>query len=622
MDGYHGKVLRVDLTNRRSFEEGLDRDFITQYVGGVGFGVRWLYDRLRKGTDPLTPEAPLIWATGPLSSIRFLGSTGISITFKSPLTGLIADSDMRGRIGGVLKSCGYDALVIEGRADGPVYLRIGEESCQILDGRHLWGLDTRQTQQALLAEPENRNLLVASIGVAGERAVKYANIHSELQFFAGRAGAGALMGSKNLKALVLGGEKKASVADMKKVKALVKTISSKIETDGTCDTLSRYGTWNTTGPAHLNGILPTKNFQTTGFSEIGQIDGDALLETIYAGKRTCPGCPIGCRRVVKGELPYSFSTEFAGPQYETVAALGSLLLNGNPYVIGKANELCDLYGIDTISTGVAIAFLMECLDRGVLSEKDLGFSLRWGDGEGILKMIERIGLREGLGDLLAEGVKRAAQEIGKGSSEWAMHVKGLEIPMHDPRGKKGMGLAYATAFKGADHESSMHDEAYQRKDALPELGFTTPMDRKQFEGKAALVKILQDYWGIMSDVVSICKFPMIPPRPLKPELLVELLNAVTGWRVTIEEFLTVGERIFNVARLFNGREGIGRKDDLLPKRFEEPLREGGSAGESYPREELERLLDEYYRLRGWSAEGMPTAETLKKLGLDDLEVFK
>lgn len=620
MNGYHGKVLRVDLSNTRSFEEDLDPDFVKKYVGGVGFGVRWLYDRLKKGKDPFSPEAPLIWATGPLASIRFLGSTGISITLKSPLTGLIADTDMRGRMGGALKGCGYDALLIEGRSERPVYLRVTEGSCQILSGEHLWRMDTRQTQQALLSDPENKNSLVASIGVAGERLVKYANIHSELQFFAGRTGAGALMGSKNLKALVLKGNKKAPVADMKKVRELVKTISSKIETDGTCDTLSRYGTWNTTAPAHLNGILPTKNFQTTSFSEIGQIDGDALLETIYAGKRTCPGCPIGCRRVVKGEIPYPFSTEFAGPQYETVAAMGPLLLNGNPYVIGKANELCNLYGIDTISAGVAIAFAMECFDRGVLSERDIGFPLRWGDGEGILKMIERISLREGLGDLLAEGVRSASERIGNGSSEWAIHVKGLEVPMHDPRGKKGMGLAYATAFKGADHESSMHDEAYQRENALPELGFTHPMSRKQFEGKAALVKSLQDYWGVMSDVVSICKFPMIPPRPLKPRLLVELLNAVTGWHLSMEDFLTVGERIFNVARLFNVREGVSRKDDLLPLRFEEPLKEGGSAGEAYPRRELEKLLDEYYTLRGWSTEGIPTSETLKKLGLEDLEV--
>jgi len=523
---------------------------------------------------------------------------------------------MRGRMGGFLKGCGYDALVIEGRSDKPVYLRISEGSCQISDGGHLWGKDIQQTEKAILSDPKNKNMMVASIGVAGEKLVKYSNINCELQFFAGRTGAGAVMGSKNLKAIVLGGKRKTPVVDMKKVKNLLKEINTKIQTDGTCDTLSKYGTWNTTGPANLNGILPTKNFQITTFSEINKIDGDAMLNTIYAGKRTCPGCPIGCRRVVKGETPYSFSTEFGGPQYETVASLGSLILNGNPYVIGKANELCNLYGIDTISIGVTIAYVMECFEKGILTEKDLGFKLKWGDPEGIFKMIEMISLRKGLGDLLAEGVKKASQKIGKGSEQWAMHVKGMEVPMHDPRGKKGMGLAYASSFKGADHESSMHDEAYQRENALPELGFTVLMNRKQYDGKSALVKTLQEYWGVMADVATICKFPMIPPRPLKPGLLIELMNAVTGWNLTIKDFLTIGERIFNLARMFNVREGITRKDDQLPSRFEEVLKEGGSAGESYPKKELEKLLDEYYKLRGWTPDGIPTSETLKKLGLD------
>jgi len=615
MNGYQGRILKVNLSERKTYEEPIDDAFAKKYVGGVGFGIRWLCDTLQKGDDPLSPKSPVIFASGPLASISFLGSTGISITLKSPLIGLAGDTDMRGRMGGMLKGCGYDALVIEGKSDRSVYLRITEKSSEILDGSHLWGKDTRQTQEAILSDPKNKNMLVASIGVAGEKLVKYANINCEIQFFAGRTGAGAVMGSKNLKAIVLGGKLKSPVADMKKAKKLMKEISSKILTDGTCDTLSKYGTWNTTGPANLNGILPTKNFQTTTFGEISKIDGDAMLSTIYAGKRTCPGCPIGCRRVVKGEAPYVFSTEFGGPQYETVASMGSLLLNGNPYAIGKANELCNLYGIDTISAGVIIAYVMECFDRGVLTEKDLGFELRWGDAKGIFRMIELISIREGLGDLLAEGIKKASENIGKGSEQWAMHVKGMEVPMHDPRGKKGMGLAYATSFKGADHESSMHDEAYQRENALPDLGFVVPMNRKQFEGKATLVKSLQEYWGVMADTATICKFPMIPPRPLKPRLLVELLNAVTGWNFTVNDFLTIGERIFNLARMFNVREGVMRKDDQLPERFEEVLEEGGSAGESYPKQELEKLLDEYYRLRGWTSDGIPTSETLKRLSL-------
>jgi len=615
MHGYQGKFLRINLSTRKIDVEPIDESFATRYVGGVGFGVRWLYDILPKGVDPLSPQAPLIFASGPLASINFLGSTGISVTFKSPLSGTVGDSDMRGRMGGSLKGCGYDALLIEGKAERPVYLRISEGLCEILDGSHLWGKDTYQTQAIILADPKNTNMLVTSIGVAGEKLVKYANIICELQFFAGRTGAGAVMGSKNLKAIVVGGKLKTLVADREKVKKWMKDINSKIQTDGTCDALSRYGTWNIIGAANLNGILPTKNFQATTFSNINKIDGDALLSTVYIGKKACPGCPIGCRRVIEGEVPYTLSPEFGGFQYETVASMGSLLLNGDPYAIGKANELCNIYGVDTISAGVVIAYVMECLDKGVLTENDLGFQLKWGEPEGIFKMIELIGLRKGLGDLLAEGVKKASQEIGKGSEKWAIHIKGIEVPMHDPRGKKGMGLAYATSFKGADHESSMHDETFQRENALSELGFTVPMDRRQFEGKSTLVKVLQEYWGVMPDALTICKFPMVPPRPLKPGRLVGLLNAVTGWHFTIKDFLITGERIFNLARMFNVREGMTRKDDKLPRRFEEVLKEGGSTGESYPKEELDKLLDEYYRLRGWTPDGIPTSNTLRRLEL-------
>jgi aldehyde:ferredoxin oxidoreductase len=271
--------------------------------------------------------------------------------------------------------------------------------------------------------------------------------------------------------------------------------------------------------------------------------------------------------------------------------------------------------LDTISTGVTIAFAMECRERGILSERDIGFDLTWGDPEGILKLIRKIAFREGIGDLLAEGVRMASERIRKGSQEWAMHVKGLEIPMHDPRGKKGMGLAYATAIKGADHESAMHDECFERENALLELGFTKPLGRKVFQGKPLIVKKTQELWGILSDALPVCKFPMAPPRPLRPQRLVSALRFVTGWDMSLEEFLTVGERIFNLGRLFNVKEGVNRDLDVLPDRFSNPLQEGGSAGEAITKQDLERMREEYYDLRGWSKEGVPKKETLSRLGI-------
>jgi aldehyde:ferredoxin oxidoreductase len=616
MFGYQGRTLKVDLTQGKIYEETLDEGFARKYVGGVGFGFRWLYDTVPARTDPLSPKNKLIFATGPLSSINFLGSTGISITTKSPLTGLITDSDMRGRIGGALKATGHDALIIEGKSSQPVFLQVTEDSVDIIEAKDLWGKDIKETHEKILSKIGDREAAIASIGIAGENLVKYAAIGSDLRNFAGRGGTGAVMGSKNLKAIVVRGKLETPVADADKIRALIKEVNRLIKTDGTCDTLSKYGTWNTTGPADFKGILPTRNFQKTTFEYIDRIDGDGMLNSIWVGKRTCPGCAIGCRHVVKVEKPYPVSPDLEGPQYESVASLGPLLSNSDPVAIAKANELCNLYGIDTISTGVVIAFVMECIDREVLTKNDLGFELKWGEDGGILRAIETIAHREGIGNIMAEGVRAASKKIGKGSENWAMHVKGSEVPMHDPRGKKGMGLAYATALKGADHESTMHEEAFERENAFPDLNFNASMSRKQYEGKPLLVKTLQDYWGIMSDALTICKFPMASPRPLTPTRVVKLLNLVTGWNFTVDEFLMTGERIFNLGRLFDLREGVGRSHDSLPGRFREVLSEGGSAGENFEEDNLQKMLDEYYHIRGWDNEGRPYPETLERLGLE------
>ncbi len=614
MFGYQGKRLVVDLTNRKTEIEEIGSSLARQYIGGIGFGIKVLYDRLAPRIDPLSPENHLVFSSGPLSSVNFMGSTGISVVTKSPLTGLVGDSDLRGTFGRNLKSCGYDVLVITGRAESPVYLELAGEDVKIQDATELWGRTTGEVQ-SILSRKSNRGANILSIGPAGERLVRYACISGDVQFFAGRLGMGAVMGAKHLKAIVLKGNKTTPIADPEGMKRLKQEVFYDIKHFGSCDTLSKYGTWNTTGPSNLKGTLPTKNFQKTSFEKIAQIDGEAMLKTVYLGKRTCPGCPIGCRRVVGAEGPYAVSSEYGGPQFESVAALGPMLLLGDPFVISKANELCNLLGMDTISTGVTIAFAMECYERGVLTEKDIGFELKWGDAEGILKLVRQIGLREGIGGLLAEGVRKASVKIGKGSEQWAMHVKGLEVPMHDPRGKKGLGLAYATALKGADHESAMHDECFERENALRELELKKPVGRKEVREKPLIVKKTQELWGILSDALPVCKFPMVPPRPLSPSRLVSALHFVTGWDISLEEFLTVGERIFNLGRLFNVREGINRAQDTLPDRFSDRLAEGGSAGEAITKEDLTGMLKEYYELRGWSEDGVPEEETLSRLGI-------
>jgi len=616
MYGYMGKILRVDLSKRSTSIESLDEEIAKMYIGGRGFGVKVLFDELTPGINPLSENNKLIFSTGPFVGTLIPGSSRCVVMAKSPLTGLLGDTDFGGYFPKEMKSTGFDAIIIEGKAEKPVYLWIHDGTVEIKDATHLWGKVTSKTQEEILREIKDSKAKIVCIGPGGENLVRYACIVSELRYVGGRLGLGAVMGSKNLKAVVVRGEKKVAIAKEKELDTLVKALNYDLVNDGSCESLMEYGTWNSTAPAQLKGILPTKNFQKTSFEGIDKIDGDAMVKKILVGRRTCYACPIRCRRVVEAETPYKVSPEYGGPQYEAVASLGPLCLNDNPVAIAKANELCNEYSLDVISTGVCIAFAMECFEKGVLTKEDIGFPLKWGNHEAMMRLIEMIAKREGIGDILAEGLRRAASRIQGGSEKWAIHVKGLEMAMHDPRGKKGIGLSYATSHKGADHMESMHDEAFERDNALPELGFTKSLSRKSKAGKALLVKTLQDYWGTMADCLVSCKLPFIPPRPFTPTRAVEALNNVTGWDLSLDEFVLAGERVFNLCRIFNVREGVRRKDDVLPERLGETLKEGGSAGESFTKDDLDSLLDEYYSLRGWTKDGVPTKETLHKLGLE------
>ncbi len=449
------------------------------------------------------------------------------------------------------------------------------------------------------------------IGPGGENLVRYASAINELRFCAGRSGMGAVMGSKKLKAIAVKGTRPVAIAHREKLISLTKQINKEMKENPSIATLTRYGTWNNLTPLQRYGILPTKNFQA-GVIEGGErLESEAMVEAILSDRQTCPNCPIFCRRVVKMEEPYDLSGIYGGPQYETVAGLGSLVMNTNPAVIAKAHELCNRYGIDTMSTGECMAWAMECWERGI----DLGRPLPWGDAETILTLLEEIAYRRGVGALLADGVRKAAAKVGQGSEAWALHVKGFEMAFHDPRGKKGMGLAYATANRGACHLQTIHEDALEAGGPFPELGLDTAMSRKQLDGKAYLVKTTQDYFGSLGDTLGICKFPTNAWRPYTPTRVAQAVALVTGWDINLEELLTTGERIFNLCRMFNVREGISRVDDAVPERLGEPLPDGASAGETVSAEDLERLLDEYYELRGWDKNGIPTPETLARLEL-------
>jgi aldehyde:ferredoxin oxidoreductase len=609
MFGFAGKLLRVNLSSEETKQEPLPDELARKYLGGRGFAARILYDGLMPGIDPLGPENKIVFANGVLTGTPAPVGNRSLIASKSPLTGIWGDAVLGGWFGGELKKAGFDAVIVEGTSERPVYLWINDGKAEIRDASHLWGRETGPAQETILSEVGKARVL--GIGPGGENLVRYASAINELRFCAGRSGMGAVMGSKKLKAIAVKGTKPVAIAHREKLIALTKQINKEIKENPSIATLTRYGTWNNLTPLQRYGILPTKNFQA-GVIEGGErLESEAMVEAILSDRQTCPNCPIFCRRVVKMEEPYDLSGIYGGPQYETVAGLGSLVMNTNPATIAKAHELCNRYGIDTMSTGECMAWAMECWERGI----DLGRPLPWGDAETILTLLEEIAYRRGVGALLADGVRKASAKVGQGSEAWALHVKGLEMAFHDPRGKKGMGLAYATANRGACHLQTIHEDALEAGGPFPELGLDTAMSRKQLDGKAYLVKVTQDYFGSLGDTLGICKFPTNAWRPYTPTRVAQAVALVTGWDINLEELLTTGERIFNLCRMFNVREGISRVDDALPARLGEPLPDGASAGETVSAEDLEELLNEYYELRGWDKNGIPTPETLARLGL-------
>lgn len=609
MLGFTGKLLRINLSTGEIKKEAIAEEVLKKFLGGRGLAAKILYQELPGKIDPLSAENKLVIVPGALLGTPALAANKTLIASKSPLTGMWGDSVFGGGFGIELKQAGYDGVIIEGKSKHPVYLLIDNDKMEIRKGDHLWGLETGLAQEAILKETGQAKVL--TIGPAGENLVKYAAAISELHFVAGRSGMGCVMGAKNLKGIAVRGRGKVNVAHRSELINLTKQIIREIKENPSCGTLTRYGTWNNLTPLQNFGILPTKNFQH-GIIEGGErLESEAFNKAILTKRYTCPNCPIFCRPVVEMETPFKISGKYGGPQYETVAALGSLLLNTNPAVIAKAHELCNRYGLDSMSTGACIAWAMECADRGI----NLGRLLLWGDQETILELIEEIAFRRRVGELLANGLKAAVAQVGQGSEAWAMHIKGLEMAMHDPRGKKGMGLSYATANRGGCHLQIIHEEALEPGGPFPELGLNKAMSRKQLEGKPYMVKITQDYFGTLNDALGICKFPTNAWRPFTPGRMVETISLVTGWSISLADLLETGERIYNLCRLFNIREGANRADDVLSPRLSQPLPAGATAGEIITREDLNKMLDEYYQLRGWDKEGIPLPETLQRLGL-------
>jgi len=622
LPGFIGRIARVNLSKSKVKEETVESEVFRKHLGGRGLAGKILLEELDLKVDPLEPGNKLLFLTGPLTGTAFPGSGKHQVLAKSPLTGIWGESTSGGFWGPELKFAGYDGLIIEGRASNSVYLWIKDQKIEIRDGTKLWGRNVVEATKQILEETDSR-ARVACIGPAGENLVRYASIIHDMNHAAGRTGMGAVMGSKNLKAVAVKGSKRVEIADQGRFNQLLQEAREVLKKSSTTSQYHKYGTSGGLTSLQALGILPTKYFQTGVFDGSELLSGEAMAETILKGTTTCMACPIACIRAVSVDSgPYKGVTvETGGPQYETIAAFGSLCLNSNLEAIAKAHQLCNQYGLDTISAGSAIAFAMECYERKLLTREETdGIEMKWGNVDAILTMIEKISKREGFGNLLAEGLLRASRKIGGTAQEIALHVKGVEVPIHEPRGKKGVGLFYAISCRGACHLQASHDTAFGGDKGIPEISLRGQIDRFAIEGKGSFIKKTEDLMAICNSAV-ICRFPTValnPQENISVTLIAQMLSAATGWDLTTEELMKIGERAVNLTRIFNVKLGISRRDDTLPARFSEEMPEGASEGQRISKADLDKMLDEYYRERKWDDNGIPTKEKLRELGISQL----
>ena len=597
MYGFNGRLLHIDLTSRVYRWHALEEPHLRAFLGGIGLGVSLLYDFAPPRVEPFSPANPLILTSAPLVGTGLTTTAKYAVVTKSPLTGFIADSLSSSFFALELKRTGLDALVITGRASAPVYLFLNNEKVEIRDGEHLWGKGASDTEARIRLDLKDPAARVAAIGQAGEKRVRFATISNEGRH-AGRGGVGAVMGSKNLKALVLRGSCGVSVADPQGLEQIAEIMRQR-SLGAVTDKYRNIGTVANLAVFNRLGTLPTRNFQQSTFEHAEAVSGESLTENNFSRRHGCASCTIRCERLFK-----SLSGEEQRLEYETLFALGPLCGVEEPQVVLEAARLCDLYGLDTISTGGTIAWAMECAEKGLLPQaRELG--LRFGQVDALLSTIAAIAQRSGLGALLAEGSRRAAKQVGRETMSFAMHVKGLELPGYEPRSLKTMALGFAVNPRGACHNRS---GAY-------EADFSGEVDRFQADpSRGALVSAAEDFAAVLDSLI-ICKFLRKCFTDFYSEAA-ELLNKLTGWSTSSAELRRVGERIQTLKKLYNVREGWRPEDDWLPERLlNETLPTGVAQGAGLTAAELRAMIQGYYRARQWDNNGYIPEEKLRELGL-------
>jgi aldehyde:ferredoxin oxidoreductase len=617
--GITAKLLHVDLTTRETRVETLPETVVRKHLGGGALAAHILLRDMPAGVDPLGPDNVLVFMTSVINGLSLSGTNRYTAAAKSPLTGGYGESEAGGWWGPELRAAGWDGVVIRGQSPTPVYLWIKDETVEFRDATPYWGQLSGEVQDGIEQELGDKRVRVLQTGVSGERGVRFAAIVNQLKHFHGRCGLGAVMGAKRLKAIAVRGSKPPAASD--KDGARKQLVGFKEKYNRATDRFHQLGSASGVLALEASGILPTRNFRDGSFEHAKAISGQTMRDTILTDRGTCYACAVACKREVEVK-ELGVTPKYGGPEYESLAASGSLCGVGDLNKLALINQLYAQYVLDSISAGAAIAFAMECYEQGIITkEMTGGIELTWGNADAVVEMVHRIGRREGIGELLGEGVKRAAAKVGKGAERFALHVKGQELPMHDPRGKKGLSLAYALSPTGADHMEAPHDPLYAgfhpQGHPMGVLGLIEPLDPLELDArKVRAFYETQKVWSAYNSV-GMCDFVGAPLNALELQPMIDYVNAVTGWNMSLYEMMKVGERNNTLARLFNVREGFTPEDDILPQRLHEGIGNGALKGERVDPDQFFAARRVYYEMAGWDPQtGRPTAAKLAELGVE------
>ena len=620
--GYNGKILHVDLTTGKLKVEEPGEAFFRRYMGGSALGMHYALKLIPPGAEPLGPDNVLILSLGVTTGAAISGQSRVTATAKSPLSGAIGDAQAGGFWPAEAKGAGFDAYVLKGQSEKPVYLWVQDGQAELRDASHLWGKITGEVEAAIQEELRDPKIEVLQVGPAGEQGVRFACIINMGNRANGRTGMGAVMGSKNLKAIAVRGHERPEIADKEALTDLARWGAKNFPDSDIYD-MGVHGTADVLAYQNEDGGLPTRNWSSGVFEGYEPISGNVMSDTILKKRDTCYACTVRCKRVVETEWQgKKVDPHYGGPEYETLATLGSYCGIDDLAAISYANQLCNMYGMDTISCGATIGFAMDCFEQGLITTENTGgVELRFGNAEAMVQTVEQIALRQGFGDLLAEGTARAAQQIGQGAEKLAVVVKGHDLPAHMPEVKRSLALIYAVNPFGADHQSSEHDPSYEGdyesyRDRMAMLDLLDPQAPQSLEPEKIRYALYTQWFYSLMDSINVCQFVWGPAWQLyDPNQLVTMARAVTGWDVSLWELMKVGERRLNMMRAFNAREGFTREHDVLPPKLAQPKVGGPSDGWFVSPAELERAKDTYYAMCGWDAQGVPTRGTLEELGL-------